>query len=77
MQRAINTTIEEEVFSTWFLYIYYLETDMFSVSPSRGYVCGTEPNQASRRTRMRMRMKRVLRDQVGRDWLMIDFSSCN
>jgi hypothetical protein len=39
MQRAVNTPVEEEV---------------FSLDPPRDYICGTEQNPVSRRKRTRM-----------------------
>jgi hypothetical protein len=42
MQRAVNTTIEEEVFSVWFPYIHCWVTDVFSVGPPRDYVSKSE-----------------------------------
>jgi hypothetical protein len=59
MQRAVNATIEEEVFSMWFTYCW--STDVFSINPPRDYISGTEQNQISRR--MRTRMERVLGSQ--------------
>jgi hypothetical protein len=47
MQRAVNITIEEEVFSMWFAYIHYGATDVFPTGPPRDYVSGTEPNEVS------------------------------
>jgi hypothetical protein len=35
---AVNTTVEEEVFSTWFAYIHCWATDVFSNGPPRDYV---------------------------------------
>jgi hypothetical protein len=37
MQHAVNTTIEEEVFSIWFACIHCWATDMFYGSSSRLY----------------------------------------
>jgi hypothetical protein len=68
MQRAVNTTREEEVFSVWFTYCW--ATDVFSMGPPRDYISGTEQNQMSRRTRTRM--ERVLFGQGGRVRLKID-----
>jgi hypothetical protein len=45
MQRAVNTTIDEEVFSMWFAYIHCWATDVFSVGPPRVYISRREPNQ--------------------------------
>jgi hypothetical protein len=45
MQRALNTTIEEEVFPMWFAYIHCWATDVFY--PPRDYLSGTEQNQKS------------------------------
>jgi hypothetical protein len=38
MHRAVNTTIEEEVFSMWFTYIHCWATDVPSMCPPRGYI---------------------------------------
>jgi hypothetical protein len=38
MQRAINKTIEEEVFSMWIAYIHCWATDVSSTGPPRDYV---------------------------------------
>jgi hypothetical protein len=38
MQRAVNTTIEEEVFSMWFAYINCWAMDAFSMGPHRDYI---------------------------------------
>jgi hypothetical protein len=73
MQRVVNTTIEEEVFSMWLGYIHCGATDVFSVGPPRDYISGTEPNKiriGSDRTRMRM--GRVLGSQGRRVRLNID-----
>jgi hypothetical protein len=45
VQRAVNTTIEEEVFSMWFAYIHCWAKDVYSMGPPRDYVSGTEPNE--------------------------------
>jgi hypothetical protein len=45
MQRAVNATIEEEMFSMSFIYIHCWATNMFSEGPSLNYISGTEPNQ--------------------------------
>jgi hypothetical protein len=45
MQRAVNTTIEEDVFSMWFAYIHCWATDVFSMDLPRHYISGTEPSQ--------------------------------
>jgi hypothetical protein len=52
MQRAVNKTIDEEVFSMWFTYIHCWATDMFSMGPSQDYISGTEPNQIKKKTRV-------------------------
>jgi hypothetical protein len=75
MQRAVNTTIEEEVFSMWFAYFHCWATDTFSMGPPRDHISGTEPNETSRRTRTRM--ERVLGSQERRVRLKIDLSYCN
>jgi hypothetical protein len=38
MQRALNTTIEEEMLFMWFTYIHCWATDVFSMSPPRDYI---------------------------------------
>jgi hypothetical protein len=70
MQRAVNTTIEEEVFSMWFAYIHCCETHVFSTGPPRDYISGTEQTQMSRRTRTRM--ERLLGSEGRRVQLKID-----
>jgi hypothetical protein len=45
MQRAVNTTIEEEVFSLWFAYIYCMAMDVFSMGPPRDYISSPVINQ--------------------------------
>jgi hypothetical protein len=45
MQRAVNTKIEEEMFSMWSAYIHCYATDAFSMGPPRGYVNSTQQNQ--------------------------------
>jgi hypothetical protein len=47
MQRAVNTTIEEEAFSLWFAYIHYWATDVFSMRPPRDYTSSPVVNQKS------------------------------
>jgi hypothetical protein len=44
MQRTVNTTTEEEMFSVWFIYIHCWAMDVFSMSPPQGYISSTEPN---------------------------------
>jgi hypothetical protein len=53
IQRAVNTTMEEEVFSAWFAYEYMHcgATDVFSMAPSQDYTIGKEQNQVSRSRR--------------------------
>jgi hypothetical protein len=55
MQRAVNTTIEEEVFSMWFAYIHYWATDVFSMDPPRDYISSPVVNQKSVAERERER----------------------
>jgi hypothetical protein len=43
MQRAITTTIEEEVFSMWFAYIHCWATDVFSMRPPRDCISKRAP----------------------------------
>jgi hypothetical protein len=38
MQRAINKTKEEAIFSMWFVFIHCRATDMFSTDPSEDYI---------------------------------------
>jgi hypothetical protein len=70
MQRAVNTTTEEEVFSMWIAYIHCWATEVSSMGPPRDYISGTEQNQVSGRTRTRT--ERVLGSQGRRVRLKID-----
>jgi hypothetical protein len=45
MQRAVNTTMEEEVFSMWFACIHCWTTDVFSMDPPRDYISSSVVNQ--------------------------------
>jgi hypothetical protein len=45
MQRAVNTTLEEKMFSVWFAYIICGATDVFSAGPPRDYISDIEPDQ--------------------------------
>jgi hypothetical protein len=57
MQRAVNTTIVEEIFSMWFAYIHCGATDVFPMDPPKDYVSGMN------------RIKSKLRESVGeREW---------
>jgi hypothetical protein len=47
MQRAVNTTIEEEAFPMWFAYIHCGATNVFSVDPPRDYISSPVVNQKS------------------------------
>jgi hypothetical protein len=47
MESAVNTTIEEEVFSMWFAYIHFWATNVFSMDPPQDYISGTVVNQKS------------------------------
>jgi hypothetical protein len=47
MQRAVNTIIEEEVFSMWFAYIHCRAMDGFSMAPSRRYISSPVVNERS------------------------------
>jgi hypothetical protein len=47
MQRAVNTTIEEEVFSMWFAYIDRWATEVFSMGPPRDYISSPVVNLKS------------------------------
>jgi hypothetical protein len=47
MQRAVNTAIEEEVFSMWFAYIHCWETDVFSMDPPRDCISSRVVNEKS------------------------------
>jgi hypothetical protein len=60
MQCAVNTTIEEAVFSMWFVYIHCGATDVFSMDAPGDYISGTEPRESIVE---RMRMERVLCSQ--------------
>jgi hypothetical protein len=51
MQRAVNVTIEEGVFSVLVAYTHYWATDVFSMDPPRE---SSRKSEVSRRTRMRM-----------------------
>jgi hypothetical protein len=46
-QRAVNTTIEKEVFSMWFAYIHCWATDVFSMDLLPDYVSSPVVNQKS------------------------------
>jgi hypothetical protein len=50
MERAVNTTIEEEAFSMWSAYTHYWATDVFSMDPHRNYKSGIEPNHKGVKT---------------------------
>jgi hypothetical protein len=47
MQRAVNTTTEEEVFSKWVAYIHCWATDVLSMGPPRDYISSPVVNQKS------------------------------
>jgi hypothetical protein len=47
MQRALNTSIEEKVFSMWFAYIHCWAKDVFSIGPPRDYISSPLVNQKS------------------------------
>jgi hypothetical protein len=47
MQRDVNTTIEEEVFSMWFPYIHCSVKDVFSMDPPGAYISRPNVNQKS------------------------------
>jgi hypothetical protein len=47
MQRAVNTTIEETMFSIWVAYIHCWATDVFSMDPPRDYISSLVVNQKS------------------------------
>jgi hypothetical protein len=47
MQRAVNATIEEEVFSMWFAYVHCWAKDVFSMGPLRDYISSPVVNQRS------------------------------
>jgi hypothetical protein len=73
MQYAVNTTIEELVFSVWFAHIHCWSKDVFSMSPPRDYISSPVINQKSvGELRERMRMERVLGSQGRRVRLKID-----
>jgi hypothetical protein len=42
MQRTVNTTVEEGVFSMWFTYIHCWAMVVFSMGLPQGYISGTE-----------------------------------
>jgi hypothetical protein len=45
MQNAVNTIIEEAVFSMRIAYIIYWATDVFSMDPPRDYISSPVVNQ--------------------------------
>jgi hypothetical protein len=47
MQRVVNTTIKEAIFSIWLAYIHCWATDVFSVGPPRDYISNPVVNQES------------------------------
>jgi hypothetical protein len=47
MQRAVNTTTEEAVFSMWFADIHCWATDIFPMDPPRDYISSPVVNQKS------------------------------
>jgi hypothetical protein len=47
MQRAVNTAIDEDVFSMWLGYIHCWATDVFSMGPLRDYISSPVVNQKS------------------------------
>jgi hypothetical protein len=47
MQRAVNTTEEEEVFSMWFAYIHCWATDVYFMGPPRDCISSPIVNQKS------------------------------
>jgi hypothetical protein len=47
MQRVVNTTIKEAMFSIWLAYIHCWATDVFSVGPPRDYISNPVVNQES------------------------------
>jgi hypothetical protein len=51
MQRAVTTTIEEEVFSVWFPYIHCWATDVFYGFVSRLYKLSSRKSEVSRRAK--------------------------
>jgi hypothetical protein len=70
VQRAVNKTVDEEVFPMWFAYIHCWATDVFSMDPPRDYISGTE--QIQRRTRMERvlgRQGRRVRLKIGYEFL--------
>lgn len=56
MQCAVNKTVKKEMFSMYFSYINFRETDVFSMCPPRDYISGTEQNPGSCRTRTKMEL---------------------
>jgi hypothetical protein len=69
MQRTVNATIEKEVFSVWFQYVYQLlDNGCVFMGVPRDYISSAEPNQ-------RMRMGRALGSQGRRGQLKIDCKS--
>jgi hypothetical protein len=51
MQHAVNTTIEEAVFSMWFAYIHRWAMDVFSMGLPGDYISSPVVNQKSVRER--------------------------
>jgi hypothetical protein len=60
---AVNTKIEEEVFSIWFAYIHFWATEVYSIGPPRDYI--SRKSEEWLRTRMRMEQVLVI-CEVGR-----------
>jgi hypothetical protein len=58
MQRAVNATIEEAVFSMRFVYIHCRAKNVFSMVPPRDYISGAESNE-TRIEEERTRMERI------------------
>jgi hypothetical protein len=72
MQRAVNTTLGEAVFSIWSAYVHCWATYVFSKGPPRDYISSPVVNQKSVVEREITRMGRVLGSQGRRVPLKID-----
>jgi hypothetical protein len=71
MQHAVSTTIEEEIFSTWFAYIHCWATGVFSMDLPQDYISGTESNQIRMKRMRRTRTERVLSNHLLRVIVLI------
>jgi hypothetical protein len=75
MQHAVNTTIEEAVFSMWFAYIHCWAMDVSSKGPPQDYISSPVLNQKSVvELRIRTIMESLLGSQGRRVQRKIDCS---